>query len=34
MMRLKIGSGTTDFTLIGTLDTDNNSTNTKILFKW
>ena len=28
--RLKIGSGTTDYTLIGTLDTDNNTTNTKI----
>ena len=28
--RLKIGSGTTDFSLIGTLDTDDNATNTKI----
>jgi len=28
--RLKIGSGTTDYTIIGTLDTDNNTTNTKI----
>ena len=28
--RLKIGSGTTDYSLIGTLDTDDNATNTKI----
>jgi hypothetical protein len=27
---LKIGSGTTDYTLIGTLDTDYNTTNTKL----
>ena len=31
--RLKIGSGTTDFTLVGTLDTDDNATNTKIFLK-
>ncbi len=29
--RFKIGSGTTDYTSIGTLDTDNNNTKTKIL---
>jgi hypothetical protein len=28
--RLKIGSGTTDYSLIGTLDTDYNTRNTKI----
>jgi hypothetical protein len=26
---VKIGNGTTDFRIIGTLDTDNNTTNTK-----
>jgi hypothetical protein len=32
--QLSISSGTTDHNLIRTLDTDNNVTNTKNIFKW